>query len=61
MRAARPPTDVVARQRRLDDEVLTYRLKKLAESDTAFPGLPSDLGKPPPAGLALQTQSAFPC
>ena len=50
----------VARQQRLDEEVLTFRMKKLAESDTAFPELPSEMCRPLPAGLALQDPERFP-
>ena len=50
----------VARQQRLDEEVLTYRLKRLAESGPAFPQLPPELGEPFPAGLALQDAEQFP-
>jgi hypothetical protein len=50
----------VARQQRLDEEVLSYRLKKLAESDGKFPELPIELGKPLPAGLTLEDPDCFP-
>jgi hypothetical protein len=51
----------VARQQRLDELVLDYRLKSLAAADEqAFHELPDDLGKPLPAGLALQDPDQFP-
>jgi hypothetical protein len=41
----------VARQQRLDEGVLSFRLGELAKSEeAAFPLLPADLGKPLPAG-----------
>jgi hypothetical protein len=51
----------VARQQRLDELVLDYRLKSLAAADDqAFPVVPDDLGKPLPAGLSLQDADQFP-
>jgi hypothetical protein len=51
----------VARQQRLDEAVLSYRLKKLAEGDRSLlPTLPEELSKPLPAGLALQDAHRFP-
>lgn len=51
----------VARQQRLDEVVLTQRLKRLAESEaTAFPQVPIELTEPLPAGLALQDARRFP-
>jgi hypothetical protein len=51
----------VARQQRLDEAVLGFRLGKVAESDRPdFPVLPPELGQPLPAGLALQDAGRFP-
>ena len=52
----------VARQQRLDEVVLTERLKQLTGSDdSAFPQLPAELSVPLPAGIALQDAKRFPC
>jgi hypothetical protein len=51
----------VARQQRLDEAVLTFRLGELAKSGDAFPLLPAELGEPLPAGLALEDARRFPC
>lgn len=51
----------VARQQRLDEAVLAYRINKLAESSSReFPLLPAELARPLPAGLALQDPEEFP-
>lgn len=51
----------VARQQRLDEAVLTHRIKRVAESTaTGFPRLPDELARPLPAGLALEDPTRFP-
>jgi hypothetical protein len=52
----------VARQQRLDEAVLTFKLRAIAEvPGSKFPELPPELGLPLPAGLALQDPERFPC
>jgi hypothetical protein len=51
----------VARQQRLDEEVLSFRLRRLAQTEgAAFPTLPVELAEPLPAGRALQDATQFP-
>lgn len=51
----------VARQHRLDEEVLSFRLGRLAQTEESpLPILPTELGEPLPAGLTLQDASQFP-
>jgi hypothetical protein len=51
----------VARQQRLDEAVLTHRIKEIAESSpTGFPTLPEELAQPFPAGVSLQDPTEFP-
>ncbi|MGW3967148.1 hypothetical protein ACWED2_45540 [Amycolatopsis sp. NPDC005003] len=52
----------VARQQRVDEYFLTYRLKKLAEVDSDdFPLLAPHLSGPLPAGQILSSDKNFPC
>lgn len=53
----------VSRQQRLDEEVLTYRLKELArEADNlSLPTIPESLAGPFPAGSKLSDPKEFPC
>lgn len=52
----------VARQQRLDEAVLSYRLRKIVEAADmgAFPVLPADLAAPLPDGTLLSDVSKFP-
>lgn len=53
----------VSRQQRLDEEVLTYRLKELARKadDLSLPIIPESLASPFPAGSTLGDPERFPC
>jgi hypothetical protein len=52
----------IARQQRLDEAALTYRLKEMVEAAATgeFPVLPDDLAGPLPAGVMLADASKFP-